>query len=115
MSDLSFDDLTLAEIATIERHAGLPINLLVDDGQPKGRALAAMALVFGRRRGRPDLTWDTAQELTFAEASTLLGLAGPATEVAAEPELAGADVVVAVQADPFERPAYLPPAPSPSV
>lgn len=66
--------LTLGEIAKIEQLAGASIDVAFDDGQPKGKALAAFSLIAARRSGQPAFTWDDAQSLTMAEAMELLGI-----------------------------------------
>lgn len=68
------ESLTLGEIAKVEALADMPIGAIGDDTMPKGKALAALAFVVGRRTDRPDMTWTQAQDLTMAEATAILGL-----------------------------------------
>lgn len=70
--------LTCGEVAKIEDLSGQAITNIGDDGAPKGLMLAALALI-AKRREDPSFSWNKAQELTFAEASALIG-AGAASE-----------------------------------
>lgn len=70
--------LTCGEVAKIEDLSGQAITNIGDDGAPKGLMLAALAMI-AKRREDPSFSWNKAQELTFAEASALIG-AGDATE-----------------------------------
>lgn len=71
---IDLDSLTLGELAKIEDLSGQPIGDFADDGKPKGKALAAVALIIKRRTGFPQFTWNEAQALTMAETNELLGL-----------------------------------------
>lgn len=71
---LDISTLTLGEVATVERLAGLPISAIADDESPKGLALAALCMVTAKRNGRPDFTFTDAQALTLEDANALLGL-----------------------------------------
>lgn len=65
--------LTLGEVAKIEELSGQSITSIGEDNTPKGLMLAALAMVV-KRREDPSFSWNKAQELTFADASVLVGI-----------------------------------------
>ncbi|MBX3309711.1 MAG: hypothetical protein KF739_04660 [Cryobacterium sp.] len=69
-----FDALTLGEVSKIEELSGQSIASIADADSPKGKALAAMAMVVKRRTGDPAFTWNQACALTLDEANQILGL-----------------------------------------
>lgn len=81
---IDINRLTLGEVAKIEELSGQPITAIGDDERPKGLALAALAFV-AKRREDPKFSWNAAQELTFDEANTILGLGGDEEEADAAP------------------------------
>lgn len=72
MIDLSA--LTLGEVALIEDLSGRSISDIGNEDAPKGKALAAIALIAKRRNGDPTFTWNQAQALTLPEVNDLLGV-----------------------------------------
>lgn len=68
MSDeyLEFDleDLTIGEIEEIEDLTGRSFTGLLDDGQPMGKVLRAVAFV-AKKRENPEFTWEDAGRLKF--------------------------------------------------
>ncbi|GMA34742.1 hypothetical protein [Demequina litorisediminis] len=79
------ENLTLGEIATIEDLAGASISTLGEDETPKGKMLAAMAMIAKRRNGFPDFKWNDAITLTMTEATEVLGLGDTETEDEPDP------------------------------
>lgn len=76
---IDIKSLTLGEVARIEDLSGLSISDIANDTKPKGKALAAIAFIVKRREElaagqKPSFTWNQAQDLTFDQASELLGL-----------------------------------------
>lgn len=71
MIDLS--NLTLGEVAMIEDLSGRSISDIGAEDAPKGKALAAIAMIVKRRTGHPTFSWNHAQALTLTEANELLG------------------------------------------
>lgn len=84
-----FDALTLGEVSTIEELSGLSISAIADEEAPKGKALAAMAMIAKRRSGDPKFTWNQAQALTIQEANELLGFGVEETEEEGKDENSG--------------------------
>lgn len=75
---LDLAKLNLGEISLIEDFTGLPYDEAMAEGQPKGKAMAALGLVAKRREqlaagGLPTFSWNDAQKLTFQDVATLLG------------------------------------------
>ncbi|GAA3022199.1 hypothetical protein [Microbacterium dextranolyticum] len=66
--------LTLGEIATVEKLGGYSLASLDDSSAPKGNMLAALALVYRRRQGHPEFSWNEATALTITEAYEILGI-----------------------------------------
>lgn len=77
---IDFDSLTLGEVALIEELSGQSIGQIADESTPKGKALAAIAMVTKRRQGDPTFTWNQANALTLDQANAILGLTGPEDE-----------------------------------
>lgn len=65
--------LSLADIAKIEELSNQPISAIGDEDKPKGKALAALAFIVGRK-SNPAMTWNDAMGLTMEEATAILGL-----------------------------------------
>lgn len=80
-----FDTLTLGEVATIEDLSGLPISAIADEERPKGKALAALAMIIKRRSGEPTFTFNQALAMPLVEANGLLGSDEPEDEAPKEP------------------------------
>lgn len=74
--------LTLGEIAKVEQLSGQAIVSIGDTSAPKGKALAALAMVIKRRTGTPQFSWDDAQNLTMTEAMEVVGLSEADLEAA---------------------------------
>lgn len=74
MASFDFDSLTLGEVSTIEDLSGQSISTIADEASPKGKALAAMAMVIKRRSGEPAFTFNQAMGLTLDEANAVIGL-----------------------------------------
>lgn len=89
MSTLMTDELTLGEIALIEKLSGQPITALDDATAPKGAALAALVMV-AKRRDDPRFTWNAAQAFTLSEAYEILGIDPDADEVSDDDAIAEA-------------------------
>lgn len=70
---MDISNLTLGEIAAIEKYSEQPISKLGEDDTPKGLTLAALALVL-KRRTEPSFTWNDAQALTMDDANAILGV-----------------------------------------
>lgn len=71
---IDFNTLTLGEVATIEDLSGQSIAQIADGDTPKGKALAALAMVAKRRTGEPTFKFNDALLLTLDEANELIGL-----------------------------------------
>ena len=61
----NINDLTIAEIVTVEELTGLPFDALTDPDKPKGRMLQALAFI-SKRRENPDYTFEMAGELSIS-------------------------------------------------
>lgn len=72
MIDLS--TLTLGEVSLIEDLSGMSISSIGDDNAPKGKAMAAIAMVIKRRTGDPKFTFNQALSLSMDEVNTVLGV-----------------------------------------
>lgn len=70
---LDIQRLTLGEVAKIEELSGQSIASIGEEDKPKGLALAALAFVT-KRREDPAFKWNDALELTFTQASDIVGL-----------------------------------------
>ncbi|WP_084130312.1 hypothetical protein [Demequina sp. NBRC 110055] len=71
---IDINSLTLGEIATIEDLSGASISTLGEDETPKGKMLAAMAMIAKRRNGDPTFKFGDALALSMTEATELLGI-----------------------------------------
>ena len=60
--DVDISELTVGEIIEIEELTGMPLDALGQSDKPKGKMLAALALV-SKRRENPKFTWEDALEL----------------------------------------------------
>ena len=65
--------LTMGEIAKIEDLSGLPIAALGEEDKPKGKLMAALALVI-KRRTDPKFTLEMANNMTMDEITALIGV-----------------------------------------
>lgn len=65
--------LTMGEIAKIEDLSGLPISALGDEDAPKGKLMAALALVI-KRRTDSKFTLEMANQMTMEEITSLMGV-----------------------------------------
>lgn len=99
---LDVQKLTLGEIAKIEELGGLSISMFSDDETPKGKMLAAMALIQKRRTGTPTFKWADAMLLSLEEASEIVGLNDD--EEDSDDEEAGDDEGDKEEADPTPAP-----------
>lgn len=68
---ISIDDLTLGEVAEIEKTAGLPLAALADEKALKGKLLQAIAYV-AMKREDPKTKFEDAGQLTMKEITDLL-------------------------------------------
>lgn len=66
--EFNLNDLTIGEIEEIEDLTGLPFTGLLNEGQPMGRVLRAVAYV-AKRRENPDFTFEDAGKLKFRAVS----------------------------------------------
>ena len=92
-----FESLTMREVSLIEELAGQSISAIADETTPKGKALAALAMVAKRRAGFPGFTFNEASAMTLAEVNELLGTSDD--EADADPE--GGDALGEAE-QPFE-------------
>lgn len=60
--DINLDDLTIAEIETMEDVIGGPIDEAFKEGRPRGKALRALGYVI-KRRTNPEFTLEDAGNL----------------------------------------------------
>lgn len=67
-----FESLTLGEVALIEDLSGLSIGAIADEGEPKGKAMAAIVMVIKRRSGDPTFSFNQALAVPLSEANELL-------------------------------------------
>jgi hypothetical protein len=65
--------LTLGEVSLIEDLSGLSIGSIAEADKPKGKAMAAIAMVIKRRTGEPTFTFNAALALPMNEVEKLLG------------------------------------------
>lgn len=68
---MDIKNLTMGEISKIEELSGLPLSALSDDDKPKGKLMAALAMVI-KRREDSKFTLEMANKLTMAEINSLL-------------------------------------------
>lgn len=69
---MDIKSLTMGEISKIEELSGLPLAALGDEDAPKGKLMAALALVINRRTD-PKFTLEMANQMTMAEITALIG------------------------------------------
>lgn len=65
------EEMTLAEVAEWEQITGQPIDDLMGNGKPRGRALAAMAFIV-MKRSNPNYTMADASKLTMTKAIEIM-------------------------------------------
>lgn len=75
---LNIENLTMGEIALLEKHAEASFDEAFADGRPRGNALAALGMIAKRRaqmanNERPTFSWNEAQDLTLDQVYELLG------------------------------------------
>ena len=68
---MDITELTLAEVADVERLSKQSFSTVADQGSPKGKVLQALAYVI-KRREDPKYKFEDAGKLTFTEANALL-------------------------------------------
>lgn len=68
---MDIKSLTMGEVARVEELSGLPLSALGDDDKPKGKLMAALALVI-KRREDSKFTLEMANKMTMAEITALL-------------------------------------------
>ena len=68
---MDIKNLTMGEISKVEELSGLPLAALAEDDKPKGKLMAALALVI-KRREDPKFTLEMANQMTMAEITALL-------------------------------------------
>lgn len=61
----NINDLTIAEIVTVEELTGLPFDALSDPDKPKGKMLQALAYI-SKKRENPEFTFEMAGELSIS-------------------------------------------------
>lgn len=115
MKNLDVDRLTLGEIATIESLGEMPIDAIGDDNRPKGKMLAALAMIAKRRNGFPAFKWGDALGLSMSEAMEVLGIEDEPVDVrdehgVLEPDVLEPDVPEDGAPGDVEEPAANPPA-----
>ncbi|NBR65359.1 MAG: hypothetical protein EBS85_03830 [Micrococcales bacterium] len=68
-NSFDFESLTLNEVEQIELITGSSIDQLMDDGQPKGKALKAIIFIV-KKRSNPNFTLEQAGEVSMTEANS---------------------------------------------
>lgn len=68
---MDIQNLTLGEIATVERLSGRALADLAEENLPKGELLAALAFVI-KKRSDSSYTFEQAQNLTMHDINELL-------------------------------------------
>ena len=68
---MDIQNLTLGEIASVERISGRALAELSDDTAPKGELLSALAFII-KKRTSPSFTLEDAQNLTMKDIEELL-------------------------------------------
>ena len=63
--NFNINDLTIAEIVTVEELTGLPFDALSDPDKPKGKMLQALAFI-SKKRENPEFTFEMAGELSIS-------------------------------------------------
>jgi len=74
---MNIEDITLAEMAEIEKIADAPISWLSEDDKPKGKLLHALNFVM-KKRENPSITMEEAGKTPIAEVMKQLGEVGKA-------------------------------------
>lgn len=69
---MKIDDITLAEMAEVEKLAEAPVAWLSDDNKPKGKLLQALNFVL-TKRDNPSFTMDEAGKTPISKIYELLG------------------------------------------
>jgi hypothetical protein len=69
---MQIEDITLAEMAEVEKIADAPIAWLSDDNKPKAKLLQALNFVI-TRRDNPDFTMDEAGKTPLKKIYEMLG------------------------------------------
>lgn len=69
---MNLDDITLAEVADIEKMAEAPIGWLSEDDKPKGKLLQALNFVM-KKRENPNVTMEEAGKTPLSEIMKMLG------------------------------------------
>jgi len=65
------EEMTLGEVAEWEQLTGVPIDDLMANGKPRGRALTATVYII-KKRTQPDFTMADAANFTMTEAHGLI-------------------------------------------
>lgn len=65
-----FESLTLNEVEQIELITGTSIDQIMDDGQPRGKALKAIIFIV-KKRTDPNFTLEQAGEIPMVQANEL--------------------------------------------
>lgn len=65
-----FESLTLNEVEQIELITGTSIDQIMDDGQPRGKALKAIIYIV-KKRTDPNFTLEQAGEIPMVQANEL--------------------------------------------
>jgi len=68
---MDIKNLTLGEVSKIEELSGLPLAALGEDDKPKGKLMAALALVI-KRREDPKFTLEMANQMTMDDITALM-------------------------------------------
>lgn len=75
--NIDFNSLTLDEVEIVEAMTQKSIETIMDEGNPRGRALKALIFII-RKRSNPDYTIEMAGKVNLAEASAIFqGSANP--------------------------------------
>ena len=73
MPKFDLEKLTLGEVSVIEDLSGQSIGAIGNEDSPKGKAMAAIAMVIKRRSGEPTFTFNAALALSMDEVTAMLG------------------------------------------
>lgn len=68
---MDIKNLTLGEVSKIEELSGLPLAALGEDDKPKGKLMAALALVL-KRREDPKFTLEMANQMTMEDITAMI-------------------------------------------
>ena len=68
---INFDlnDMTIAEIVSVEELTGLPFDAMTDPDKPKGKMLQALAYI-SKKRDNPDFTFEDAGKIKITTTET---------------------------------------------